>query len=176
MATTWDCSSQHIVLVGMMGAGKSTVGRAMAQRLDRPLLDTDSLIEERERTTVRELFADVGEPAFRALETEVLRDALDNERPVVIAAGGGVVLSAANRALLTESGAHIVWLLADVDLLAGRVRNGTHRPLLDDDPERTLRAMFDDRADLYREVADAIVSVDNRTVTEVAQAVLRCCA
>ena len=69
-----------------------------------------------------------------------------------------------------------MWLLADVELLLGRVRNGMHRPLLDDDPEATLRRMYDERADLYREVADAIVSVDNRSVNDVTQAVLRCCA
>ncbi len=176
MADTWDCSSQHIVLVGMMGAGKSSVGRAMAHRLERPLLDTDELIEERAGRSVREIFAEAGEPAYRLIETDVLRAALAAEAPAVIAAGGGVVLSPTNRALLVEADAHIVWLLADVDVLLARVRNGAHRPLLDDDPERTLRRMFDERAGLYREVADAIVSVDHRSVHDVAQAVLRCCA
>ena len=86
-----------------------------------------------------------------------------------------VVLREENRRLLAESRAHVVWLLADVDVLLDRVRNGAHRPLLDDDPERVLAEMFEQRAPLYREVADAIVSVDHRTVLDVAQAVVRCC-
>ncbi len=77
---------------------------------------------------------------------------------------------------LQSADAHVVWLLADVDVLLERVRNGMHRPLLDDDPEGTLRQMYLDRAPLYQEVADAIVSVDHRSPNDVAKAVLRCCA
>ena len=106
----------------------------------------------------------------------MLRDALADDEPVVIAAAGGVVLSDENRALLCGSDAHVVWLLADVDVLLGRVRNGMHRPLLDDDPEGTLRTMYDERSPLYKEIADAIVSVDGRTVHDVANAVMRCCS
>jgi len=166
----------HLVLVGMMGVGKSTVGRMVAAELDRPLFDSDEMIEERTGRTVREIWSADGEAAFRVLETETLVEALAEVEPSVIAAAGGVVLSALNRVVLREADAHVVWLLADVDVLVGRVRNGMHRPLLDDDPEGTLRQMYDDRAPLYQEVADAIVSVDNRTPSEVAKAVLRCCA
>jgi len=166
----------HLVLVGMMGVGKSTVGRMVAAELDRPLFDSDEMIEGRTGRTVREIWSTDGEAAFRALETETLVEALAEVEPSVIAAAGGVVLSERNRVALREADAHVVWLLADVDVLVGRVRNGMHRPLLDDDPEGTLRQMYDDRAPLYQEVADAIVSVDNRTPSEVAKAVLRCCA
>ncbi|MFN3254560.1 MAG: shikimate kinase [Ilumatobacter sp.] len=176
MTQTWECAEQHIVLVGMMGAGKSSVGRVLAQRLGRELLDSDEMIERRSGRTVREIWNEKGEPAFRALETEVLDEALASDEPSVIAAAGGVVLSPANRTLLADSDAHVVWLLADVDLLLDRVRNGMHRPLLDDDPETTLRAMFESREHLYKQVADAIVSVDHRSINEVAGAVLRCCA
>ncbi len=176
MAAVWDCSTEHIVLVGMMGAGKSSVGRVLAQRLDRPLIDSDAVIEQRTGRTVREIWATDGEAAFRALEADALADALDTPEPAVIAAAGGVVLSERNRRALAASGAHVVWLLADVDVLLGRVRNGMHRPLLDDDPEAVLRDMFETRGRLYREVADAIVSVDHRSVHDVAHAVLRCCA
>jgi shikimate kinase len=176
VAAVWDCSTEHIVLVGMMGAGKSSVGRVLAQRLGRPLIDSDAVIEERTGRTVREIWATDGEAAFRALEAEALADALDADEPAVIAAAGGVVLSERNRHALAASGAHVVWLLADVDVLLGRVRNGMHRPLLDDDPERVLRDMLETRGRLYREVADAIVSVDHRSVHDVAHAVLRCCA
>ena len=168
------CTDSHIVLVGMMGAGKSSVGRALARRLDRELLDSDEMIEQRDGRTVREIWLDDGEPAFRKLETEVLADAIAAPTPSIVAAAGGVVLSEENRAVLKGGGAHVVWLLADVELLLERVRNGMHRPLLDDDPEGTLRAMYEERADLYQEVADAIVSVDHRSINDVAGAVLRC--
>jgi shikimate kinase len=166
----------HLVLVGMMGVGKSTVGRLVAAELDRPLFDSDEMIEQRTGRTVREIWASDGEPAFRSLETETLVEALAQEEPSVIAAAGGVVLSEHNRRALHTADAHVVWLLADVEILADRVRHAGHRPLLDDDPEATLRRLYEVRAPLYQEVADAIVSVDHRTPTEVAKAVLRCCA
>ncbi|WP_040492892.1 shikimate kinase [Ilumatobacter nonamiensis] len=168
------CTDRHLVLVGMMGAGKSSVGRVLARRLDRELFDSDEMIEARAGRTVREIWRDEGEPVFRQLETDVLGDAIAAEEPSIIAAAGGVVLSDENREVLKGSGAHVVWLLADVDLLLERVRNGMHRPLLDDDPEGTLRRMYEERSALYQDVADAIVSVDNRSVHDVAGAVLRC--
>jgi shikimate kinase len=163
----------HLVLVGMMGAGKSTVGRIVAHRLERPFLDSDEVIEERTGLTVREIFATAGEQAFRDLETAVLAEALASEEPTVIAAAGGVVLSRQNRELLRTGDARVVWLLADPALLLDRVRSGMHRPLLDADPAATLQRMWDEREPLYREVADAIVSVDQRTVADVVEAVLR---
>ena len=166
-------ADRHLVLVGLMGSGKTTVGRIVAARLGRPFLDSDLMIEERTGRTVREIFETDGEPAFRALETEVLTDALANPQRAVIAAAGGVVLSARNRAALASSGARVVWLRADPKLLVERVKSAGHRPLLDVDPRGTLQQMYDDRADLYREVADAIVTVDNRSVNEVVEAVLR---
>lgn len=169
------CEQQHIVLVGMMGVGKSSVGRALARRLDRPLRDTDALVERRAGRSVREIWRDDGEAAFRDLESAALAEALGEENPSVIAAAGGVVLRDDNRVALEQASAHVVWLLADVEVLLGRVRRGMHRPALDDDPEGALTAMFESRAPLYREVADAIVSVDHRSVSDVTQAVLRCC-
>jgi shikimate kinase len=166
----------HLVLIGMMGVGKSTVGRIVAAELDRPLFDSDEMIEERTGRTVREIWETDGEPAFRTLETDTLLEALAEPEPSVIAAAGGVVLTERNREALQTSDAHVVWLMADVDVLVDRVRNGGHRPLLDDDPEATLRRLYAVRAPLYKEVADAIVSVDHRSPTEVAKAVLRCCA
>jgi shikimate kinase len=169
-------ASRHLVLIGMMGVGKSTVGRALAAELGRPLFDSDEMIAERTGRTVREIWITDGEPAFRALETDVLVDALIQAEPSVIAAAGGVVLSEANRDALHGPEAHVVWLCSEVDVLLDRVRSGGHRPLLDDDPEAALRRLYDERAPLYQEVADAIVSVDNRSVNDVVRAVLRCSA
>ncbi len=163
----------HLVLVGMMGTGKSTVGRIVAERLGLAFHDTDDLVEARAGRSVRELFAQDGEEAFRRLESEVLADALAAEDPSVVAAAGGVVLRPENRAALAGADARVVWLCAEPETLLDRVRNGMHRPLLDGDPEGTLRRMYTDREPLYREVADAIVSVDNRSIHEVVEAVLR---
>lgn len=168
--------ARHLVLVGMMGVGKSTVGRALAVELGRTLYDSDEMIEARTGRTVREIWQADGEPAFRTLETEVLVDALAADEPSVIAAAGGVVLSDANRSALRGPRALVVWLVADVDVLVERVRRGGHRPLLDDDPAASLRRLYEQRAPLYQDVSDAIVSVDNRSVGDVTKAVLRCCA
>lgn len=163
----------HLVLVGMMGSGKSTVGRIVAERLGRRLIDSDTSIETATGRTVREIFETDGEEAFRSLETEALRSALAHHEPAVIAAAGGVVLRAENRQALVESDARVVWLMADPQLLLARVRSGMHRPLLDDDPEGTLQRMWNEREPLYQEVADAIVLVDQRSIGEVVEAVLR---
>jgi shikimate kinase len=157
----------------MMGSGKTTVGRLAAERLGRPFLDSDALIEARTGRTVRRIFTDDGEAVFRALESEVLREALATPGPVVIAAAGGAVLQEQNRAALRAAHARVVWLCASPETLAERVTAGGHRPLLDDDPVGTLRRMWSEREALYREVADAIVGVEGRSVHEVLEAVLR---
>lgn len=164
---------RHVVLVGLMGVGKSTIGRMLADRLHRPLLDTDQLIESATGRTVRQIFADDGEAAFRECETQALLGALASETPAVIAAAGGVVLSAENRAALEASGAKVVWLSATPELLAQRTHRGVHRPLLDADRLGTLQRMANEREAMYREVADVIVSVDHRSVSDVVEAVLR---
>jgi shikimate kinase len=166
-------ANQHIVLVGMMGVGKSTVARVLAVRLGRTVFDSDHVIEARTGRSVRQIFTDDGEAAFRALETEMLLEALASPTPLVIAAAGGVVLAEQNRAALKASGARVVWLCADPVTLVDRVKAGGHRPLLDQDPAGTLQRMMREREALYREVADAIVLVDNRSVSEVVEAVLR---
>lgn len=165
--------NRRIVLVGMMGSGKTTVGRVLASRLRCDLLDTDAVVEAREGRTVRDIFAADGEEAFREIESEVLGELLSRPGASVIAAAGGVVLRQQNRDALRSSGARVVWLSADPGMLADRVKGGAHRPLLDGDPEGTLRRMYEQREALYREVADVIVTVDGRSVTDVVDAVLR---
>jgi shikimate kinase len=165
--------TQHLVLVGLMGSGKTTVSRVIAARLQRRVVDSDAIIESQTGRTVREIFEVDGEAAFRALETDALVEALASDEPLVIAAAGGVVLSAANRAALHDAHAKVVWLCADPATLVERVKSGAHRPLLDGDPQGTLEKMSTEREALYREVADAIVSVDNRSVSDIVEAILR---
>ena len=149
-----------------MGAGKTTVGRALAARRGYAFLDSDAQVEARTGRTVAEIWAAEGEPAFRRLEAEVLEEALASEKPVVVAAAGGVVLDPANRARLREAG-QVVWLRARPTTLAGRVRKGDHRPLLDSEPAEVLARLASERHDLYAEVADVAVDVDGLSPAEV---------
>jgi shikimate kinase len=164
--------AKHVVLVGMMGAGKSAVGRRVAARLVRPFSDSDTVVEDRMGRTVGEIWRTDGEAAFRQLEAEALQSALADPTPSVIAAAGGTVLDAGNRAALDADDAVVIWLRADPAILLGRVRHGDHRPLLDDDPEGVLERLHQERLDLYAEVADAVIDVDDLDLDEVAARVL----
>jgi shikimate kinase len=137
-------ADRHLVLIGMMGAGKSTVGRLLARRLGRPLVDSDAVVEARTGSTVRELWEREGEAGYRLLETDALLDALAAPEPAVIAAAGGVVLAEANRVALAGDRAEVVWLRAGVEVLVDRATRagGTHRPLLDGDPAAKLTALY----------------------------------
>jgi shikimate kinase len=162
---------ERLILVGMMGVGKTTVGRLAAERLGWGYLDSDAQVVADTGRTVPELFAERGEDAFRAEETHVLVEALTGDQPVVVSAAGGVVLSEANRNLLVGSGT-VVWLRADPATLAGRVGRGDGRPLLGEDPTRAMRELDAVRRPLYASVAAAAVDVDDLTPAQVADRVL----
>lgn len=164
--------SAHIVLIGMMGVGKSTVGRRVARELSRPFVDSDDEVVARTGRAVIEIFATDGEPAFRAIEEEVMADLLASPTPSVIAAAGGSVLSASTRARLRESGT-VVWMRAPVDVLVGRTSRGTHRPALADNPRATLTQMETDRESLYGEVADITVDC-TAPIAAVVGTIVRC--
>lgn len=151
----------HVVLVGMMGVGKSTVAKRLGRALGRPVFDTDAEVVARSGRSIPELFASEGESAFRDLESEVLVDLLGRNEPAVIAGAGGIVLRPENRAALAEAGT-VVWLRAPVSVLVGRVSRGTHRPALVDDPEGTLAQMELDREELYASVADVTIDTSTR--------------
>ncbi|WP_205528752.1 shikimate kinase [Desertimonas flava] len=164
--------TRHVVLVGLMGSGKTTVGKLLAERMQRPLVDTDAAVEAATGRTVREIWLAEGEPAYRVLENGVVVDALAAAEPSIIAAAGGVVLSPDNRHALADADALVVWLSADPDVLVGRAVTGAHRPLLDDDPHGALRKMATDRADLYAEVADVVVDVTDRRPEAIADEIV----
>jgi shikimate kinase len=146
----------HIVLVGMMGVGKSSLAKRIGRSLNRPVLDTDAEIMTRTGRSIPDIFATDGEDAFRDLEVVILDELLNRPDPSVIAAAGGIVLRVENRDALSRAGT-VIWLRAPVDVLVGRVTRGTHRPALADDPEGTLRQMEQIREPLYEEVADLTI-------------------
>ena len=161
----------RIILVGMMGAGKTTVGRALADQLGWRHCDSDAQVVAATGRTVPELFAERGEAAFRAEESRVLAEALTADDPVVVSAAGGVVLSAPNRELIVRSGV-VVWLRADPRLLARRVGRGEGRPLLGEDPSGRLVDLDAVRRPFYAEVATVTLDVDRLSAPEVVAQVL----
>ncbi|MCF7549190.1 shikimate kinase [Pseudonocardia sp. WMMC193] len=159
-----------LVLVGPPGSGKSTVGKVLARRLAVTFTDVDTVVEERVGTTIADMFTTQGEPAFRAVEREVVAELLDTECGV-LALGGGSVLAAETRALLA---AHRVVSL-QVSLADGIRRTGmsTARPLLAGvNPRATFRTLLEARAPLYAQVATIQVDTARRSANQVAAAVL----
>ena len=164
-------TARHLVLVGMMGAGKSTVGAACAKRLGRPLVDTDEIVETIAGASVAEVFARDGEPAFRDLEATAIADACAAPTPSVIAMGGGAVLDASNRKHMRDAG-FVVWLQASPAQLARRVSDGSNRPLLRGDPVASLERIAAVRQPAYEAAAHATIDTAGRSRAAVVDAVL----
>ena len=138
-----------VVLVGMMGSGKSSVGRRLAARLGLPFVDADTEIEMAAHMTIPEIFAQRGETEFREGERRVIARVLATRAPLVLATGGGAFMNAETRARVKELGIS-VWLKAEPDVLMRRVRKRSNRPLLQTaDPEATLRRMLAEREPVY---------------------------
>lgn len=158
-----------IVLVGLMGSGKTTVGRLLAVRLGVPHVDLDASIEAREGRSVGEIFAADGEPAFREIEGRELAAAMCTGA-CVVSTGGGVVEREENRRVL-RSARFVAWLDAPTAALAARVGDGTGRPLLAEGAETVLGRLADRREAWYASVADLRVDTTDRTPEEVADCV-----
>lgn len=151
---------RNLVLVGLMGAGKSAIGRLVAQQLGLPFIDTDTEIERVSRMSISELFAAYGEEEFRALETRVIKRLL-RTGPRVVSTGGGAFINEKTRKHI-ERGGLSVWLNADLDVLWERVNKRDHRPLLKtENPKQTLKDLMDKRYPVYG-LAD--ITVQSRDV------------
>ncbi|MEN9933534.1 MAG: hypothetical protein RLZZ387_113 [Chloroflexota bacterium] len=173
MADDTHLSHDAIALVGLSGAGKSTVGRLLATLLGWRLMDTDALVVREAGREIPAIFADEGEPGFRERETAALRTALD-EAPCVVATGGGIVLRAENRALLRER-ALVVWLDAPTEALVARLlAHDEARPLLaGEDPAGRLEGLRAARGALYGELAHVVVATAGRSPEAICDEVLR---
>jgi len=157
---------RSVVLVGLMGAGKTAVGRILAERLGLPFVDADREIEAAAGLTITEIFARHGEPFFREREEKVMARLLSGA-PTVIAAGGGAFMSAATRERI-KAAALSVWLKADVDLLVKRTAKRNHRPLLTgEDPRAVLERLAAERGPTYAQ-ADLIVETTDEPADAVA--------
>ena len=164
--------TSNVFLIGPMGAGKSTIGRCLAELLHKEFLDSDHEIEARTGASVSLIFEIEGEAGFRRREASVL-DELTQRRNLVLATGGGAVLSADNRARLRARGL-VVYLHAPLDMLVKRMRHDRHRPLLQTaDPRRTLGEILKAREPLYRETADVVVETSSRAPMSVAREIVK---
>ena len=161
-----------IVMVGMMGAGKTAVGKALAARLDVPFLDSDAELQDAANMTIAEIFERFGESFFRRRESEVLRRLLEAETKGVLSTGGGAFLAPQNREMISDKGVSVC-LEADLDLLWNRVRHKTTRPLLRTaDPRATLAELFAVRAPIYALADLKVQARPDYSIEEMADKVL----
>jgi shikimate kinase len=158
-----------VVLVGPMGVGKSTVGRILAERLGLGYRDTDADIEHFSGRTIPEIFIDEGEAHFRELERQAVCAAVNGHRGI-LALGGGAILDAGTRDLLT--GLPVIFLEVGVSEAMKRVGLTAPRPLLAVNPRQRWRELMEERRPLYTEVARAVITTDDRTPEDVAEAIL----
>ena len=172
--------AEHLLLVGMMGAGKSTVAHLVAARLGRPHVDIDAEVERAVGASVAEIFSSRGEAAFREEESRVLGAVLAGDVPAVISVGGGAVLDPVLRVAMRDGGT-VVWLRARPETLAGRVGGNADRPLLSSAAEGSgesgrraaLARIEAERRGLYAEVASVVIDVDDISPRVVADRVVR---
>lgn len=148
--------SGNVILVGMMGSGKTTMGRALAKHLDKQFVDSDEEIQHRTGVTIPHIFDVEGESGFRARESSVIADLVKREN-LILATGGGAVLMEQNRAVMRQNGI-VIYLKASVHDLWQRTRHDRNRPLLQtDDPHAKLTELFQQRDTLYQQVADIVI-------------------
>jgi len=162
---------RNLALIGFMGAGKTSVGRHVAEQLGFEFVDTDALIESRTGKTISQIFATDGEPHFRALEQAVVEQLAQRDK-AVISTGGGLPANPQNLESL-KTHALVVCLWASADRIWDRVKNQSHRPLLQaPNPQERIKELLKTRAPFYRQ-ADVLLHTDNRSQRQVCQQVIQ---
>ncbi len=157
-------SNDHILFIGFMGAGKTTLARNLGKMFSRPFIDTDKIVCRNEGLSVSEIFARYGEEGFRDFETEALTS-LRDEKSLLVSCGDGIVERPENFELFKELG-HVVYLDIDFDGALSQIRSRKHRPLLGEYEE--TRELFEHRVPLYEQAADYIIDIRNMSFKDVA--------
>lgn len=163
--------TQHVYLIGFMGAGKTTVSRRLSRMCGLASIDLDSYIERMADMPIPEIFAVSGEEGFRSIETQALRAIAAMEEPMLVSCGGGVVTRPQNRDIMKESGL-VVHLRVDADEAASRISDTSSRPLFQD--LEAARARLAERMPLYEEASDASIDTAHRSVGAIAHDLRRC--
>ncbi len=159
-------------MIGAPGAGKSTVGKALSEKLNREFLDTDALIQDSTGKTITDIFVVDGEEAFRAIELEVLADVLKSEN-TVISLGGGAPISEQAQTLITDSQSLVIFLDVSLATAAPRVGFNRDRPLLLGNPRAQWQALSDKRRPVYERLADVVIKVDEMDVDAIVTAIVK---
>lgn len=161
-------SLRNIILIGIMGCGKTSIGKEISKQTNLPLVDIDSLIEGSEGKTINEIFASKGEAYFRMLETNALKELSRTAKQQVISTGGGIIINPENRNLLPKLG-YVVWLDANIDTLYERIIRQSTRPLLNTPNAREmLIQLHEQRKPWYKQCAHLSIETSLLTVEEVA--------
>lgn len=162
---------KNIVLVGMMGAGKTTIGELLATKLNRELKDIDRVIEQEQKKSIIEIFTDDGEEAFRKLESETI-EKFSNMSDLIISTGGGALEKANNLSNLQKNGI-IIYLKADIEELFKRVKNETQRPLLkEQDPLEVIKKLIKKREKFYL-MANITIITDNKSPEKITEEIIK---
>ena len=161
----------RVLLIGMMGAGKTSVGTALSQATGWRFLDNDLLVQQATGVAARDLLRRRGERALRDAESAAVEEGLRAPPPVIVDVAGGVVTRAEDRERLRGAGL-VVWLRARIETLVERVGTGEERPWLGGDPHGALTRLYHGREALYREVATVVVDVDNVTPEQIAARII----
>ena len=152
----------HVILIGFMGSGKTTLGRKLTYKLRISMIDTDKWIEQHQKRTVSEIFAEDGEESFRWMETECLKRLTTEVSDYVISCGGGLPMRKENRVLLHELG-RVIYLRAKPETIYERLKTDTTRPLLrTEDPQKRIADLMRERGPVYEACADVIIDVDGK--------------
>jgi shikimate kinase len=161
-----------VVLIGLMGTGKTTVGKMLARQLNKPFVDVDILIEEKLGMTISEVFDEYGEPYFRKIEKEMISE-ISKSDDVIVAAGGGAVLDDGNMASLKKMG-HLIHLFARSEIILKRIGNQHHRPLLETaDREERVARLLEQRGPYY-DRADTMIDTSDLEVKDVVAKIIAC--
>ncbi|MCR4337526.1 MAG: shikimate kinase [Candidatus Omnitrophica bacterium] len=163
---------KNIILIGFMGSGKTSTGKYVAQKLNRPILSSDEMIVQKEGQPIAQVFEKSGETYFRQIEKNVVKE-LATKSNVVIDCGGGVILDPENIVTLKKNGI-IIYLITSPEFIYQRVKNRRHRPLLNvPDPQSKIRELLEQRQSLYESSADLTINTDGKTPQQVGEELLK---